>query len=218
MIPQFSAQLTIDLVFRADKKILRRSGEPFSPQTRIATWRHQLADDRETWRKIAQGDAEVFDAFYRENAPRLHAFLRQLVGNPQASEDIAQETFTQIWSHPSGFQPERGPLRAYLFGIGRKRAREWWRKQRPSDHEEIDDEIGVCHTEIDSIVNDAFRRLPEEQRTLLWLREVEGQSYLELASILEIPVGTVRSRLFVAREALRKVWQVHTIRAPKGAL
>ncbi len=177
-----------------------------------------MADDRETWRKIAQGDADVFDAFYRENAPRLHAFLRQLVGNPQSSEDIAQETFTQIWSHPSGFQPERGTLRAYLFGIGKNRAREWWRKQRSSDHEEIDDEIGVCHAEIDSIVNDAFRRLPEEQRTLLWLREVEGQSYLELASILEIPVGTVRSRLFVAREALRKVWQVHTIRARKGAL
>jgi RNA polymerase sigma-70 factor, ECF subfamily len=167
---------------------------------------HKLTDDRETWRKIAQGDVEAFDAFYRENAPRLHAFLRQLVGNPQASEDIAQEIFTQIWTHSSGFQPERGTLRAYLFGIARKQAAEWWRKQKPSD-EKIGDEIAVCHTEIDTVVNDAFRRLPEEQRTLLWLREVEGQSYLELASILEIPVGTVRSRLFVAREALRRVWQ-----------
>ena len=50
-------------------------------------------------------------------------------------------------------------------------------------------------------------RLPEKQRALIWLREVEGQSYAELAEILEIPVGTVRSRLFAAREELRRVWQ-----------
>jgi RNA polymerase sigma-70 factor (ECF subfamily) len=55
-------------------------------------------------------------------------------------------------------------------------------------------------------MGDALNRLPEEQRTLLWLREVEGLSYAELALNLEIPVGTVRSRLFAAREALRKIW------------
>jgi RNA polymerase sigma-70 factor (ECF subfamily) len=63
-----------------------------------------------------------------------------------------------------------------------------------------------------SIVGDALQRIPEEQRTLLWLREVEGQSYAELAAILDIPIGTVRSRLFAAREALRAVW--HS--APQG--
>jgi RNA polymerase sigma-70 factor (ECF subfamily) len=56
-------------------------------------------------------------------------------------------------------------------------------------------------------MEDAFRRLPEEQRSLLWLREVEGHSYSELAETLEIPVGTVKSRLFATREALRKIWQ-----------
>jgi RNA polymerase sigma-70 factor, ECF subfamily len=175
-----------------------------------------LADDRETWMKIAQGDAEVFEAFYRQNAARLLAFLRQLVGNTQAAEDIAQETFTQVWNHPNGFLPERGTLRSYLFGIARKRASEWWRHQTSSTAE-LQDRIGVCHIEMDSIVNDAFSRLPEEQRIILWLREVEGQSYLELASILEIPVGTVRSRLFTAREALRNVWQSRSEETQGGA-
>ena len=55
-------------------------------------------------------------------------------------------------------------------------------------------------------VSDAFARLRPEQQSLLWLREVEGQSYAELAEILDIPVGTVRSRLFAAREELRKIW------------
>jgi RNA polymerase sigma-70 factor, ECF subfamily len=164
-----------------------------------------LADDQEIWKRISQGDADSFDAFYRENAPRLQVFLRHVIGNPQAAEDIVQETFTQIWNRPNGFQPERGTLRGYLFGIGRKRAADWWRKQGPSDQASAE-QVSVCQTETASIMGEAFRRLAEEQRTLLWLREVEGQSYAELAVILEIPVGTVRSRLFTAREALRRIW------------
>jgi RNA polymerase sigma-70 factor, ECF subfamily len=164
-----------------------------------------LSDDRETWAKITEGNAEAFDAFYRENQPRLHAFLRHLVGDHQAAEDVAQETFAQMWNRPNGFRPERGTLRGYLYGIGRKRAAEWWRSQKLTGHSDAD-RIGVCQTERRSIVHDAWERLPEEQRTLLWLREVEGRSYAELAEILDIPVGTVRSRLFAAREALRKIW------------
>jgi RNA polymerase sigma-70 factor (ECF subfamily) len=178
--------------------------ELFPGQTRITEWRSRL-DERELWKNISQGDAGAFGAFYRENAPRLQAFLRQIVGDPQAAEDVMQETFVEIWNRPNGFQPERGTLRAYLYGIGRKRAAEWWRRKPPDLATE--NKISVCTTETVSIVGDAFRRLPEEQRTLLWLREVEGQSYSELAMTLEIPVGTVRSRLFTAREALRRIWQ-----------
>jgi RNA polymerase sigma-70 factor (ECF subfamily) len=165
-----------------------------------------LPNDHELWEKIVKGDAASFDAFYRENAPRLQAFLRQSVGNLQAAEDIAQETFIQIWNRPNGFQPERGTLRAYLYGIGRKRAAEWWRSQSPREQENKST-ASVPHPETVSVVGDAFGRLPEDQRTLLWLREVEGQSYAELAAILDVPVGTVRSRLFAAREALRTIWR-----------
>lgn len=164
-----------------------------------------MTDDREVWNKISRGDAAAFDAFYRENAPRLQAFLRQAIGNPQTAEDVAQDTFTQLWNRPGGFQPERGTLRGYLFGIAKKKASEWWRKQ-PSGAPAAEEEKSLCRTETASIMGDALRRLPEEQRTLLWLREVEGLSYAELALNLEIPVGTVRSRLFAAREALRKIW------------
>lgn len=165
-----------------------------------------MPNDRELWERIVAGDAASFDAFYRANAPGLQGFLRQIVGSPQAAEDVAQETFIQIWNRPNGFQPERGALRTYLYGIGRKRAAEWWRKQSPTQQEK-EGAASPDHSETASVVGDAFQRLPEEQRNLLWLREVEGQSYAELAAILEIPVGTVRSRLFAAREALRTIWR-----------
>lgn len=165
-----------------------------------------MPDDRQLWDRICQGDADAFEALYRENAPRLEAFLRYLVGNRQAAEDLMQETFAQIWRKPNGFHPDRGTLRAYLYGIGRKRAAEWWRKHGAGAASAQEDVVG-CAAEMASAIHDAFEQLPEDQRTLLWLREVEGQSYAELAQILDIPVGTVRSRLFAAREALREVWR-----------
>jgi DNA-directed RNA polymerase specialized sigma24 family protein len=55
-----------------------------------------LIEDRELWGKIAAGDAQAFEAWYRETAPRLRAFLRHLTGNEQAAEDVMQETYTHI--------------------------------------------------------------------------------------------------------------------------
>jgi RNA polymerase sigma-70 factor (ECF subfamily) len=164
-----------------------------------------LAEECELRERIRRGEAQAFDAFYREMGPHLLGFLRQIVGNRQAAEDVMQETFTQVWRSPNGFIPEKGTLRAYLFGVARKCAAEWWRKRGSVDGNPIEEPV-ECKTEIASLVGDALQRLPEEQRSLLWLREVEGQSYAELAQILEIPIGTVRSRLFTAREELRMVW------------
>jgi RNA polymerase sigma-70 factor (ECF subfamily) len=164
-----------------------------------------VADDRELWERICRGDTRAFDGFYQENVPRLNGFLRQLLGNMQTAEDVAQETFLQLWRRPNGFHPEKGSLRAYLFGIGRKRAAEWWRQRKPT----VDEQETVkreCKTETASLIGDSFSRLGIDERTLLWLREVEGQSYAELAEILDIPVGTVKSRLFTAREELRRIW------------
>ena len=83
-----------------------------------------MADDRDLWERIRGGDAGAFDAFYRANAARLFAYLRQLVQSHEAAEELMQESFAQIWQSPNGFRPELGSLRGYLFGIGRKQAKE----------------------------------------------------------------------------------------------
>ena len=164
-----------------------------------------MFDDRELWKKIADGNADAFDTWYRETAPRLRLFLRRLLGGEQEAEDVMQETFTQIWRRPHRFDPERGSPRAYLFGVARRQAAEWRHKQKPTDELGIDPPA-PSSAEVASMVTEALSRLTLEHRTLLWLREVEGQSYEELAMILDVPLGTVRSRLFAAREALRALW------------
>ena len=168
-----------------------------------------MADDRDLWERIRSRDEGAFETFYRGNAARLCGYLRQIVGNSQAAEDLTQEIFAQMWRSPNGFQPERGSLRSYVFGVGRKQASEWWRKQQRDlrARGEQQEESATPPASMASAVGDAFARLPEEQRSLLWLREVEGQSYAELAEILDVRVGTVKSRLFAAREALRRIWQ-----------
>lgn len=189
-------------------KEVRYRNEPFGCQARITLRRSRLADDRELWERICRGDARAFDVLYRTHAPKLEGFLRQVLGGRQAAEDVMQETFMQIWQHPNGFEPERGSLSAYIFGAGRKRAAEWWRKQARTPEnrgEKVQGEFAEGTASF-SAIGDAFARLAEEQRSLLWLREVEGQSYAELAEILQIPVGTVKSRLFAAREELRRIW------------
>lgn len=163
-----------------------------------------MVSDREVWDRICKGDVGAFEEIYRMHGRNLEIFLRRVLGSKHAAEDVMQETFTQIWRRPNGFDADRGTLRAYLFGAGRKRAAEWWRKQ--SSHDSPHREPTESRTETESIVNDAFAHLTEEQRALIWLREVEGHSYSELSQILQIPIGTVRSRLFTAREDLRKIW------------
>ena len=163
-----------------------------------------MADDRELWERICRGDISAFEAFYRENAPRLQAFLGQLLATPQAAEDVAQETFLQLLKRPNGFRPDTS-LRAYLFGIAKRRAAEWWRQQDPTG-EANGEGTDRPKAETCSLVGDAFARLDADQRSLLWLRELEGQSYADLAEILGIPVGTVRSRLAAARHDFRQIW------------
>jgi RNA polymerase sigma-70 factor (ECF subfamily) len=123
-----------------------------------------------------------------------------------------QDIYTQIWCRPQQFDPERGTLTAWLLGIARKQAAEWWRRQRPTDSIDQDEAAFVGEpsqplSETRSIVADALERLTADERSIIWLREVEGRSYAELATILDIPLGTVRSRLFSARQSLREIWQ-----------
>jgi len=152
------------------------------------------------------GDCEAFERFYQEHAAALQKFLRHSLGDPKAAEDIAQETFLQLWQRPNGFNPARGSPRAYLFGIAANRAADWWRKRpseatRKASRPDRQDNLVL-------LLRDALKKLDAEKCALLWLREIEGYSYQELAEILAIPVGTVRSRLFAAREQLRRVWNV----------
>ena len=163
-----------------------------------------VPSDQQLWQSLCRGDARAFEALYQEHAARLRSFLRQYLGDAQTAQDITQEVFLALWRNPNGFDPGRGTLRAYIFGIARKRVADWWRHHPPADAPQSGP--AVADSERTALLADALAQLEPGVRGLLWLREVEGYSYVELAEILDISVGTVKSRLFAAREALRRLW------------
>jgi RNA polymerase sigma-70 factor (ECF subfamily) len=165
-----------------------------------------MPDDDELWNKLSRRDAEAFESFYRQHGLRLRNFVKVCVGSSQAADDVTQETFLQLWKHPNGFNPSRGTLKAYVFGIARKRAADWWR-HHPSAGEPSPAPAALVVEESSTLLlADAMGRLDPQARSVLWLREVEGYSYEELSGIFEIPMGTVKSRLYAAREQLRRMW------------
>ncbi len=145
----------------------------------------------------------AFDRLYREQGSPVRNFLRLFLGNSSIADDLTQETFLHLWRRPSAFDPQRGNIKAYLLGVARKKAADWWRHHKPASTTSVE----PVSSEVDGLaIRDALGQLPEDLRTVLWLREVEGCSYAELAKILNVPIGTVRSRLHAARQQLRTVW------------
>src|SRR5579862_8843354 len=164
-----------------------------------------MSEESKLCDRLSVRDPEMFGMVFQQHRYPLRGFLRQYTGTIEAAEDLVQETFLQLWRRPTGFDPQRGTLKQYLFGIARNLALQWQRRCSASNRQPASESF-VPDNSQSVMLRNMFQHLDQEHRAVLWLRDVEGYSYAELAQILGIPEGTVKSRLFVARETLRKIW------------
>ncbi len=164
-----------------------------------------MLEEEALWIRMVHRDSDAFEKLYSAHFVPVRDFLRHYLGSGPAVDDITQDIFLRLWQRPNGFNPARSNLRTYLFGIARKKAADRWRRHKPDGKSTSD--VPTKSGESTLLINDALQRLDADLRAILWLREVEGYSYDELASILDIPLGTVKSRLFSAREQLRRFWK-----------
>jgi RNA polymerase sigma-70 factor (ECF subfamily) len=163
-----------------------------------------MQEDEALWVQVTCRNAKAFEQVYTENFASVRNFLRIYLRNASTVDDVAQETFLQFWQRPAKFDPARSTLKTYLLGIARKRAADWWRHHQPAATPAP--EVASAGGDTSPLLlKDALQQLDPELRNALWLREVEGYSYDELSRILDIPLGTVKSRLFSAREQLRRI-------------
>lgn len=154
-------------------------------------------------------EADVFATDLAAEIPRLRRFARVLARRADAADDLVQETLLRAIAARGQFAPGTN-LRAWLYTILRHtRAAAARRDQRspflsPDIIPESTVSGGQEEREAMRDVATAFRRLPAIQREALWLVVVEGLDYAEAARVIDVPAGTLRSRLSRAREALRR--------------
>lgn len=183
----------------------------------------------ESGERSPERDATKARTFEEEAVPHLDAVYRfalSLAGSPPAADDLVQETFYRAWR--SWDQYTLGTnCKSWLFTICRnvflrkeersKRHDEILNEQAPEDPESLSRENPVFAASRDSdpegdffrsIVDDevleAIDELPEEYRTAVILSDLEGMAYKEIAELMEVPVGTVKSRLFRGRRMLQQ--------------
>jgi RNA polymerase sigma-70 factor (ECF subfamily) len=175
------------------------------------------ADLVERWQ---EGDEAAFEALVRRHERRVFGLVLRMLGDREEAQDVAQEAFLSLHRHGHRFRREarfstfvyRVAANAALNrrrSLGRKRAREdaLARRQevgidlpsRPRDPEDA-----AVGSEIQDQVQHALTQLPDDLRAAVVLYDIEGQSYADIAEILQIPEGTVKSRIHRARNALRE--------------
>jgi len=152
-------------------------------------------------------DAEFQKAF-DEHKDAVYRFAWRMCGSAPAAEDITQNVFVDLLRHPDRFDPARGTLRTFLFGVARNLALKHWRAEHR--FEPIDDDTMVAEPidpdrgAVGDIVGRAVRALPPLQCEVVILVEYEGLTLAEVARAVDADVGTIKSRLHRARENLRR--------------
>ncbi len=177
----------------------------------------QLCCDPETqlMLQVKMGDEEAFDELIRRYRRQLSGFFYSLCWNADAAQDYAQEVFVCLWLARVRYEPT-GAFRSYIFKI----ARNHWlsalrrRKCRPEamfleeTWQPIEDESGLEKLLIrryeDRRIRQAIAELPDHYRLVFVLSQFQEMKYAEIAEILEIPIGTVKSRMSAAVRILRK--------------
>ena len=157
--------------------------------------------------RIADGDQEAFSALYDEVSPRVLGLIRRLVVDHSQSEEVAQEVFLEIWQTASRFDPSKGGAATWMLTMAHRRAVDRIRSSQSSrdrdtkigirdfaleyDHVAESVEVKIEHER----VSEAMTRLTELQRQAVSLAYYGGYSHSEVAAMLKVPIGTVKTRL-----------------------
>lgn len=171
--------------------------------------------------RVQSGDRDAFGLLVTKYQRRLLRLVMRLVRDPAEAEDVTQEAFIKAYRALPNFRGESA-FYTWLYRIGVNTAKNWLianKRRMPTvsdisgDDQEGIDEGGLLRDDetpdqvlmskqVGSTVNAAMDALPEDLRTAIALREIDGMSYDEIARVMDCPIGTVRSRIFRAREVI----------------
>ncbi len=185
--------------------------------------------DAQLLTQFGEGDEGAFNEIVNRYKNSLYAFLKQFLNQHDLVEDVFQETFLQLFSSRDSFDTNR-PLRPWLFTIAANKAKDTLRKNQrtaavsigtltPEDEMSFEEVLNTLskneerpfeqleRQEASNHVNEVIANLPDTLREILIMAYFNRFSYKQMAEILSIPIGTVKSRLHTAVAKFAKEWQ-----------
>lgn len=178
--------------------------------------------DKDLVARVQQGDKAAYDLLVIKYQHKIIQLVNRYIKDPSEAQDVAQEAFIKAYRALANFRGDSA-FYTWLYRIAINTAKNYLlsRSRRYSDYqvdvqdaEQVENapqlkgmdtpEYLLMNDDIIDVIKKAIEKLPEEMRTAIMLREFEGLSYEEIAQTMECPVGTVRSRIFRAREAIDK--------------
>ncbi|MAV75880.1 MAG: RNA polymerase sigma factor RpoE [Actinobacteria bacterium TMED172] len=172
--------------------------------------------------RVQQGDKRAFDLLVLKYQHKIHSLISRYVRDQTEVQDVAQEAFVKAYRAINNFRAESA-FYTWMYRIAINTAKNYLvsRSRRPPATDvDIDESVNyaganvlldqqgpesILHgEEVALVVRDALESLPEDLRTAVTLREFDGLSYEDIADVMDCPVGTVRSRIFRARDAIDK--------------
>jgi len=181
---------------------------------------NEHSTDQALVERVQQGDARAFELLVRKYQNKIVQLATRYLHDPSEAQDVAQETFIKAYRALPSFRGDSA-FYTWLYRIAINTAKNHlaMRSRRPTDDDidfeqaeqfdsgtrlrQLETPEGLLLTdELADVIQSALNDLPDELRAAITLREFDGLSYEEIASVMECPVGTVRSRIFRAREAI----------------
>jgi len=171
--------------------------------------------------RVRRGERHAFDLLVIKYQRKIMRLLSRMIHDQAEIEDVAQEAFIKAYRALPQFRGDSA-FYTWLYRIALNTARNWQAAsfRRPATVAPLENEDGETFDQIDGLsdhstpeslmasrqvaqaVNEAIDDLPDDLRTAIVLRAIEGMSYEEIASVMQCPIGTVRSRIYRAREAI----------------
>jgi RNA polymerase sigma-70 factor (ECF subfamily) len=178
-------------------------------------------EDEALLARVATGDSRALEALYDRYARVVYSSALRILGIAELAEEVVQETFWRVWRRSGTFQPGRGQVSSWILGIAHNLAIDELRRQRarPSPvYDEVDRPVlrdmedtrmDVAGAALDAeqrrLINAALDQIPTEQREAIELAYFGGLSQSEIATRLQNPLGTVKTRIRLGLQKLRDI-------------
>lgn len=176
---------------------------------------------------VQEGDAEAFAALYDRHSRAAYSLAYRMMGEKQAAEDLAQDAFLKVWRSAAGYRAERGSVRTWVLSIVHNRGIDQLRSlaSRRRTQEKVEAEAPRSQpseafaeswrNSQREQVRAAMSTLPPEQVKILELAYFSGYTHVEIARLLDLPLGTVKGRMRLGLKKIRDFFDSRDVAVPR---